>query len=1300
MQFCRHAGRTDGVVRAAGMVVACILTMFSAWRVMGGGATRQVWLGVPGSSLGALEADPRFPAAPDRVETLNKLQSPPDWGDRYGERIAGYLVPPRTGEYTFWIAGDDACALRISTDDAPARVREVARVRGYTAPHAWDASPEQKSPALHLEAGRPYYFEVLHKEGGGADHVAVAWRGPGIERSVIDGRYLRPLTGKERFAVVARPDHVAVLHDESIICAVLTNDRSPLRGGTLRVVRFSKRSARGGTVTQDGPGRLLYRPPHGFVGRDSFTYTVSDGRSEPASATVYVGVNAPPAPDAVRSVLLNGVQRLEFPQRHGAVAVFGPTALGVVRAPDGKTLAAAAAWGRGRLVVFGEKTHAELDRFGDRADNTCLYRNVLQWCGGGKPLADLRIATSTARAAEWLRAHGCRQASRIARIRDLPPDVDVFVTTLGPFLPEEDALRLAEVVAERGRGLFASASGYQWAWSEWLPAAPTNRLLREAGLGWAAGTVKKMETLTQPNLRGSRFSNVRNVIEALRSGGLKDRPARAEAGCAAAAVLSVLPEEEGLAQELGAALLRLSERLCPSPKSPVSDPLDRVALEWEAGIVARTPVDQVKPHRTAPIVYGEIPPGAPRVTRSVHIDARRPARGAYGQPFGDPWYSTELYAAPGEMIELRFPGHVVGHGVLVRINSDINDLRNYRTTYLRMPYGVSRTFSVNAPVVRAANAYGGLIFVQLPREYAPGEFDVVVRNAVEAPSFVLGRDTNRDWVSRIRRLPAPRCEIVTPELIITTWSRELRNIEDMEALAKFWLNGIRAQDELACTVGLRTRPERIINVPETFVGSGYASYPIGAWQWRFGNYEDLIHGACWGQYHELGHLHQRPWWTFSGTGEVTVNIFTMVAIDKACRSHSRTGGWGRMWDPGARAAMCRRMMKAGGFDKVGLAERLVMYAQLRTAFGWDAFRRTFKSYLDADPGSLPKGDHEKRDQWMVRFSRAVKRDLSPFFLAWNLGVSDRAVASLRGLRKWNMVEPVVDVLFSEDGSPVDFTADDLTANDFAFDGVIRFRSVGSASHGRLKEAGPNRWRFEPDGSGANGEFSYVVANRYGDAFSGSVRVRRRHRGGLLHHWPLDETGGQTARDVLRPPAHGTYVGGPRLGAPPARPGLGHAVEFDGKDDAVALPALHLESDRVTITAWVRRNGKQSGWNAIFFSRAAGTVAGIGLGTHNELRYHWNGANWNWDSGLVVPDGEWTFVALVIDPDKATLWLNERRAVHAATHHPEAFAGPACIGAEQPGRRPFRGAVDDVRVYLKALTSAEIAGVREAGGRSR
>ena len=79
---------------------------------------------------------------------------------------------------------------------------------------------------------------------------------------------------------------------------------------------------------------------------------------------------------------------------------------------------------------------------------------------------------------------------------------------------------------------------------------------------------------------------------------------------------------------------------------------------------------------------------------------------------------------------------------------------------------------------------------------------------------------------------------------------------------------------------------------------------------------------------------------------------------------------------------------------------LYMYVQLQDAFGWEAYQRVFAAYLQLDERERPKGDDEKRDRWLVTFSRTVERDLSAFFELWGVPTSQTARDSLSDLEPW------------------------------------------------------------------------------------------------------------------------------------------------------------------------------------------------------------------------------------------------------------------------------------------------------------
>ena len=193
-------------------------------------------------------------------------------------------------------------------------------------------------------------------------------------------------------------------------------------------------------------------------------------------------------------------------------------------------------------------------------------------------------------------------------------------------------------------------------------------------------------------------------------------------------------------------------------------------------------------------------------------------------------------------------------------------------------------------------------------------------------------------------------------------------------------------------------------------------------------------------------------------------------------------------------------------------------------------------------------------------------------------------------------------------------------------------------------------------------------------------------GGLVGWWKLDETEGQTAEDSTGR-SDGTFQGQPVWRSAEGK--TGGALEFDGMDDSISIPAMNLNANTVTISAWIRRRGDQLPWAGIVHSREGSTVAGMNLGDNNELRYHWNDKNWEWNPDLVVPDDKWVFVALVVQPDQATMYLHdgEMKAQTLPTmHEPEEFDGVTCIGWDKygPQVRHFKGLIDEVRIFNCAL----------------
>jgi hypothetical protein len=155
-----------------------------------GHATREIWENIEGTVVNDLVTAETFLAcAPDIVDEVPNFAFD-DRADNYGARLSAWLYVPEAGEYTFWVASDDASALFLGAD--PGKAVKIAQVSGWAGNYAWDSAAEQKSKPIMLDKGT-YYIEALMKEGGGGDNLSAAWQGPAVpNRALISGGYLEP----------------------------------------------------------------------------------------------------------------------------------------------------------------------------------------------------------------------------------------------------------------------------------------------------------------------------------------------------------------------------------------------------------------------------------------------------------------------------------------------------------------------------------------------------------------------------------------------------------------------------------------------------------------------------------------------------------------------------------------------------------------------------------------------------------------------------------------------------------------------------------------------------------------------------------------------------------------------------------------------------------------------------------------------------------------------------------------------------------------------------------------------------
>ena len=413
-----------------------------------------------------------------------------------------------------------------------------------------------------------------------------------------------------------------------------------------------------------------------------------------------------------------------------------------------------------------------------------------------------------------------------------------------------------------------------------------------------------------------------------------------------------------------------------------------VAYQQQLRKLMELPPEQVRANPAAADFPGTPPAGAPRIDRTVVVATQVPR-----------WHSTGLYAAPGEIVTVIVPTTAVHAKLRLRIGCHKDTLWSEKIPAWKRVPEITRSFVIAGAVTHAANAFGGPIYIEVPADCDLGEVRVEIKNAVAAPLYDLVKTDLETWKKELCLNPAPWAELVGKNLVISVPSASVRQLVDPDAVLKFWDRVVAAEDELSGQTN-RTSPERFVLDRQISAGYMHSGYPIMAWldqSNKVANLESLEKGN-WGFFHELGHNHQRSDWVLAGTGEITVNIFSLYCFDKVCglprHGHNAINETNRE----------KNLQQYFNDPSENWTSKpftgLVFYDQLIEGFGWDAFHKIFIEYRDLPNYERPKNDEEKRDQCLVRFSKVAGKNLGPFFKAWRIPTSEAARNSITNLPVW------------------------------------------------------------------------------------------------------------------------------------------------------------------------------------------------------------------------------------------------------------------------------------------------------------
>ncbi len=213
----------------------------------------------------------------------------------------------------------------------------------------------------------------------------------------------------------------------------------------------------------------------------------------------------------------------------------------------------------------------------------------------------------------------------------------------------------------------------------------------------------------------------------------------------------------------------------------------------------------------------------------------------------------------------------------------------------------------------------------------------------------------------------------------------------------------------------------------------------------------------------------------------------------------------------------------------------------------------------------------------------------------------------------------------------------------------------------------------------------------------------------LLHLRLSEAAGATAANdgSLGPAANGAVLNGVTLNQAGARPPAftgfetdNFAMRFDGVDDKIDVPSnAALNPAAFTVEVWARVNGGAGTYRCPVASRDDFPQRGyLFYAGDNNLWQFWTGVSGGgWQSmgspsNVVV--GEWTHLVGTYDGTTKNFYVNGALVGSAATVLAPNTARPLRVGAgatEGAGQFFFNGDVDEVAVFGRALSGAEVTG---------